>query len=64
MFSIRGQVFTKTFDDRESAMSYLDSIYIDGMEATRDAIDENEVEYWSPDLDDFVLIKHTQNEQN
>lgn len=58
MFTTKANDFSTSHLTRESAEEFLDSIHIDGMEATRDAIDDGKTEYWS-EIAGFVTIECT-----
>lgn len=58
MFTIKTSDSSTFHSSRESAEEFLDSIDIDGMEATRDAIDDGKTEYWS-EIAEFVTIECT-----
>lgn len=58
MFLIYSQECRFNCVDREAAITILDMMDVDGMEATRDAIDDGKSEYWSESFD-FVTIECT-----
>lgn len=58
MFLIYSKECRFNCTNRENAMWILDKMNIDGMEATRDAIDDGKSEYWTESFD-FVTIECT-----
>ena len=57
MFTVYCDDFLINCADRDGAIDVLNSMNIDGMEATRDAIDFYDTEFFS-DIHGYVTIKH------
>lgn len=58
MFLVLAEGFRSNCVDRESTTKLLNEMKINGMEATRDAIDDGKTEYWSETFG-FVTIECT-----
>lgn len=58
MFLVLAEGFRSNCVDREATIKLLNEMKINGMEATRDAIDDGKTEYWSETFG-FVTIECT-----